>query len=113
MPTLALSAGWSCRNLDMEITCHSKKCAISEGFTALSIIVSGRGVMNICAYSDCWIGHGKVFTSGQHILVSGHNLKWTGGAADDTDFIIAIDSSDKVGFIKGIGFAMPTICEKQ
>jgi len=51
--------------------------------------------------------------SGKHILVSGADLKWTGTNPSTADFIVAVDASDKVGFVKGEGFAMPTSCTPQ
>jgi len=48
--------------------------------------------------------------SGNHILVSGTKLKWAGTNPGTADFIVAVGTSDRVGFVKGEGFAMPTNC---
>jgi len=44
------------------------------------------------------------------MLLSGRNLKWTGTNHNNADFIVAVDTGDKVGFVKGEGFAMPITC---
>ena len=106
------SSPWNCRNKDLEITCSSNKCEASDSFTPVSININKNGALSICAYSGCWEGKGKVMTSGKHILVSGRKLKWSGTTPNNADFIVALDASDKVGFIKGEGFAMPINCSQ-
>jgi hypothetical protein len=113
LSTEALSSTWVCRNNDMEIQCSSNKCEASDGFTPFDINVSTNGALSICAYSGCWEGKGKMLKSGKHILVSGTKLKWTGTPPGNADFIVAVDAGDKVGFIKGEGFAMPTTCTQK
>ncbi len=110
LSTHAFSSSWNCRNKDMEIRCSSSKCEASDGFTPFDIGIHANGSLAICAYSGCWEGNGKVMKSGKYILISGTNLKWTGTNSGNADFIVAVDTSDKVGFVKGEGFAMPTIC---
>lgn len=114
LPALALASDWHCRNRDMEIQCGSGRCKASpaDEFTPFDIRIKTDGSMDICAYSGCWIGKGKMVRSGKHIMVSGHKLNWTGTNPGSADFIVAIDQSDNVGFIKGEGFAMPIICSK-
>jgi hypothetical protein len=109
----AFSLEWQCRNIDMEIRCDSEKCASSDTFTAFDISISDKGKMEICAYSGCWKGKGKVLSSGKHMLVSGQKLKWQTEIQSKADFMLAIDLTDKVGFIKGEGFAMPIRCTKR
>lgn len=108
--TQSFATTWNCRNSDMEIHCNSDKCEVSDGFTPFDITINTNGTLSICAYSGCWEGQGKVLEAGEHILVSGTNLKWTGTNPNNADFIVAVDTSDKVGFVKGAGFAMPTRC---
>lgn len=106
----AFSSSWNCRNNDLEIRCSSSKCETFDGFTPFAININTNGALSICAYSGCWEGKGKVMKSGKHIVMSGTNLKWTGTNSSTADFIVAVDTSDKVGFVKGEGFAMPTTC---
>ncbi|QLQ33727.1 MAG: hypothetical protein HZT40_21325 [Candidatus Thiothrix singaporensis] len=114
LSTQAFAATWNCRNNDMEIHCDANKCEISDGFTPFDISLNtANGALSICAYSGCWEGQGKVMKAGQHILASGTKLKWTGSNPNSADFIVAVDTNDKVGFIKGAGFAMPTRCTKK
>jgi len=114
LPAIAFSSAWRCRNNDLEIHCNSGTCQASpaDSFTPFDITITDAGDMDICAYSGCWLGRGKVMRSGKHILVSGQGLVWTGTDPDKADFIVALDRSDKVGFIKGAGFAMPIHCKE-
>lgn len=113
MPAFASATDWDCRNNDMEITCAKGKCAASEGFTTMSIGVSDSGSMTICAYSGCWEGKGKVLKSGNHLLLSGHKLGWSGTTLGSGDFMIALDKSTGIAVINGEGFAMPLICKQE
>ena len=108
--TFAFSSSWNCRNNDLEIRCTSNICKTSDGFTPFDIHITTGGSLSICAYSGCWKGKGKVLKEGKHILVSGTKLKWTGINSSSADFIVAVDAGDKVGFVKGEGFAIPIIC---
>lgn len=114
LPATAFSSAWRCRNNNLEIHCNSGKCQASPAgtFTPFDITFTADGDMDICAYTGCWQGRGKVTRSGKHILISGHGLVWTGTEPDRADFIVALDTSDKVGFIKGAGFAMPILCKE-
>lgn len=109
----AFSSSWHCRNNDLEIRCGSGKCETADSFTPFDIRINTSGPLSICAYSGCWVGIGRVVTSGKHILVSGTRLKWTGTDPSTAAFIVAVDVEDKVGFVKGEGFAMPTSCVRQ
>jgi len=111
--THALSSRWNCRNNDLEIRCSSSKCETSDGFTPFHISINDNGALSICAYSGCWEGKGKVVKSGKHIFLSGTKLKWTGTNSSNADFIVAVDTSDKVGFVKGEGVAMPITCTQK
>lgn len=77
----------------------------------MQVAFDERGAMNICAYSGCWEGKGKVFKSGNHLLLSGHKLGWSSAAHEGGDFMIALDKSHSVAVINGEGFAMPLICK--
>ncbi len=111
--TYAFSSSWNCRNHDLEIRCNSSKCETSNGFTPFDISINISGALSICAYSGCWKGKGKVMKSGNHFLISGTKLKWAGTNTGTANFIVAVDTRDKVGFVKGEGFAMPTTCTQQ
>ncbi len=110
MPAFAFAADWSCRKNDLEITCTSGKCTKSDAFTPISVDFNDHGSINICAYSGCWEGKGKVLKSENHLLLSGHKLAWSGTTNDSGDFMIALDSSSGIAVIDGVGFAMPLIC---
>lgn len=113
MATPAFAKGWTCRNNDLEVTCTSEKCATPEGHTPISVNVKDDGFMNICAYSGCWEGKGKIFKSGNHVLISGQKLSWSGTAHGRGDFMIAFDRNNGIAVINGEGFAMPLLCQAQ
>lgn len=108
----AFAAEWNCRNHDMEITCDSTKCSSSDGFTPFSININDKGKLDICAYAGCWSGRGAVLARGSHVLISAQNMKWSGKPATKASFIVALDKADRVGILKGEGFAMPFTCPK-
>lgn len=112
LPVVACATEWRCRNNDMEITCTSEKCltSTSDGFTPMDVSFNDRGSMNICAYSGCWEGKGKVLKSENHIFLSGHKLSWSGTTHGSGDFMIALDKGNGIAVINGEGFAMPLIC---
>ena len=107
----SFSKDWNCRNKDLQVQCDPTGCEATKDFTPVSVSVSQKGRIEICAYSGCWEGSGKVTRTRHHTLVSTTTLRWKGVSANPADFIIAIDARDRVGFIKGGGFAMPLQCE--
>ncbi len=108
----AFPAAWECRNHDIEITCDSKKCTSSDSFTPFSISIKESGELGICAYAGCWSGQNAQLVNGQHLLISAQNMKWSGTTPNKANFIVVLDKSDRVGMIKGEGFAMPFTCQK-
>lgn len=107
--SLAMATDWNCRNQDMEISCHSNKCEVSDGFTPMDIHFNDKGKISICAYTGCWEGVGRVLKSDNYRIITGHNLKFS-TSSSRADFLIAIDIDDAVSVLKGAGFAMPLIC---
>jgi len=115
--SLALAAEWNCRNNEMEVTCSSEKCELAEAgtFTPMSVSFTDKGKMEVCYYTGCWEGVGKVFSNKNHMIISGYALKLssgTGGMALGAEFLIALDTKDNVSLIKINGYAMPMPCEK-
>jgi hypothetical protein len=113
LPCVAQAGGWNCRNEDFEIRCMEGKCTAEPegGFTPFQVSVGAGGAsLSICAYSGCWEGNARPLKSGHHLLVSGRHLKWSGTVPSPADFMVAIDLADKIGFVKGEGFAMPMTC---
>ncbi len=110
---LALATDWNCRNHDMEISCSSEECESSDGFTPMDVSFNSKGSMSVCAYTGCWEGVGKVFSADNFTIIAGNNLKFSTSSSDDmnANFLIVIDTEDKVSVIKGFGYAMPMICK--
>lgn len=104
---------WQCRN-DIEIRCDAGKCQAEESFTPMSVSFDDAGKMSVCAYSGCWEGKGTVFNSGDFLMLSGQNLKFsTADSADmNEDIAITFDRKDNVALLKAGSFAQPLICEK-
>ena len=102
---------WHCRNTEFEAQCEGRKCTATTDFTPLSVRVSSRGAMDVCAYSGCWSGPGKVMKQHGQLVVSAPGLRWAAQPESRERFLVVIDESDGVGLIKGAGFAMPLSCE--
>lgn len=108
---LIAATDWNCRNNDFEISCSSKKCKIATSFTPMHVSFDLKGNMSVCAYSGCWEGVGKVTHAVNYTIIAGHNLKFSTSGNNQGDFLIAIDTNDKVAVIKGFGYAMPMTCK--
>lgn len=106
---------WQCRN-DMEINCADGKCKSKEkdGFTPMSVSFSDTGKMNVCAYSGCWEGTGKVFEDGNFMMLSGQSLKFStsNSVMARENIAITFDKTDNIGMLKVADFAHPLICKK-
>lgn len=112
LPLSTFAANWQCRNDDLEIRCDDARCsAQSEGFTPVSLeIDTERGTLELCAYSGCWSGEARIARDGPFWLASGRGLPWNGPQGDAADVAFALDSRDRIGTLKGAGFAMPLTC---
>lgn len=113
LPAAVFAAGWTCRNADMEITCSAQKCEQSSGFTPLSVDVTDRGAISVCAYSGCWKGKGEILGHGSHLLLSAQKLVWSGIQRAGSDFMVALDTNSGIAVINGNGFAMPLLCKER
>lgn len=113
LPLVAEASGWSCKNNDMEISCNQGKCEVTEDFTPINVDFDEHGSLDICAFSGCWKGKGKVLQSENHLLISGHKLKWIGTVPAKGAFMIAFDKKNNIAVINGETFAMPVVCVYQ
>lgn len=113
----AFGATWQCRNDDLEVRCDDAHCsAQTDGFTPVSLSLdTARGTLEVCAYSGCWSGRARMLRDGPQWLASGRSLAWSGAQSDKadmrTDLLFALDGRDRIGVLKGAGFAMPLRCE--
>lgn len=110
-PGFAATA-WHCRNADLEVTCDDGRCASNESFTPLDVTLRTDGHMEVCAYSGCFSGRGKVLRSGRHTFFVGDRLA-PQGAGPPMAFVLMVDATDRIGFVKGASFAMPLACERR
>ena len=111
---VAFAINWQCRNHDLEIACDTKQCTPAESFTAMDIHLNDiTGHMNICAYTGCWEGRGKVLRERHYIIFTAHHLAFSNIITQiKTSFIIALDTHDHIAVLKGAGYAMPLSCKK-
>jgi len=109
----ANAESWQCKN-DFEARCADGKCeAVTEsGFTPMSVSFDDSGMMSVCAYSGCWEGTGKVFKSGDFLMLAGHNLKFSTSPENTENIAISLDLKDNIGVLKAGAFAHPLICTK-
>ncbi len=110
----ALAVDWNCRNYDMELSCSSEKCEVSDDFTPMDVYFDDDGNMSIGVYTGVWEGVGKVLKPDNYIIVIGKKLRFSSSTSDsddmNADFLIVIDTQDKVALFKGAGYAMPMTC---
>lgn len=111
---LANADSWSCRNNDLEIQCDQEnQCSVSESFTPVAINID-KSSMSICAYSGCWEGAVKITQLSKHNHVFfGKDLQWTGSKENRAEFVVVIDTQERLGIIKGGSFAMPVACTEK
>lgn len=106
---------WHCKN-DIEVSCLDGSCKVidDDGFTPMSINVTGTGAVSVCAYSGCWEGAAERVPTDGYFIVVGHRLPFSTNPDPRMaqDIILAIDKTDNVGLLKVDTFAQPLICEK-
>ncbi len=116
-PPAAPPEHWQCRN-DLEVTCAEGACeAATEGdFTPMSVDFDDSGTISACAYSGCWEGTGEVVSSGDFLVVIGHDLPFSTARDSESagaDVVVALDREDRVATLKAEGFAQPLLCERR
>jgi hypothetical protein len=111
--SVAFAGNWSCRNLDVEITCEAEKCQVSKDFTPLDVSVNTNGNISIGMYTGVWEGKAESIINGEYIFIIGKGLKHSTATDVVADFLISLDTKDNIAFIKGFGYAMPMTCEKK
>lgn len=108
------SAGWSCRNVDFEISCDEEKCEAAEAHTPMAIDLH-ENRMSACAYSGCWAGVPDVVVrSGRFETHAASDLPFSTAADADmaADVSATIDIQSGTGTILVAGlYAHPMICE--
>ena len=108
----AVAEDWHCRNPALEVRCAEGACsASSEGFTPLAVSFDARGRVEVCAYSGCWQGSGRVWRDGAHWLLSARGLAWLADARQTADFMLTFDARERLATLQGAGFALPLVCE--
>ncbi|NNE67211.1 MAG: hypothetical protein HKN33_11655 [Pyrinomonadaceae bacterium] len=103
---------WDCTN-PIEITCDGKTCVSSEkdAFTPMRVTIASDGSMEVCAYTGCWQGTGKVLKNESQIVFAGTDLRFSTAPESKENILIGIDSRDNVGFVKAGAFSHPLVCK--
>lgn len=101
-----------CSNHNLEVACVDGKCEVHSDFTPIDVTFSDKGSLHVCAYSGCWQGMAKVHHYQNHTVVIGKNLN-SEQANKKENFFISFDSDDNISLFKGLGFAMPMMCERR
>lgn len=115
--TFILSSGlateWNCRNQDLEISCHSGHCQVSDSFTPLDVILNDlSGELSVGMYSGIWEGRGEIIRQKDYLFITAKTMKFS--TSDEyKDFVMILDNKDHVALFKGAGFAMPMSCTKR
>lgn len=67
---------WKCRN-DLELSCAKGACEVEpEGtFTPMDVYADTSGALNVCAYSGCWEGVGRVLGDDRFLVLIGRDLE--------------------------------------
>lgn len=107
----AVTAGWRCRNNDLEIACDETACEVSDSHTAMDVTL-GRDEISICAYSGCWSGRPAAITlSGPFLTYSGVGLPFSTSPEDEANISVTVETSSQVANILVAGqFANPATC---
>ena len=106
---------WSCRNLDVEITCKAENCdVVSAGnFTPMELTLDRSGELSLCAYSGCWSGAAETYiTVGDYVSAIGLNLPWSGIEGKSINFSASINQKTKTAVILTDDYAHPMSCSR-
>lgn len=115
-PIISFASSWGCSN-DIQVMCSKDGCGASDGddFTPIDVRVDEDGEMQVCAYTGCWSGKGKVSINGVFTIFYGKGFRFsTSPDRDDLveDLMVVVDRRDNVGFLKNSIFTQPLICTK-
>ena len=103
---------WHCSNHEVEVACVDGKCETHSDFTPMDVTFSDKGSLHVCAYSGCWEGVASVHHYHNYTVVIGKNFI-SEQANKKENFFISFDSEDNISIFKGLGFAMPMMCEQR
>lgn len=105
---------WQCRN-DVEIKCADGKCEAEtkDAFTPMDVSFDQTGMINVCAYTGCWQGTGKVNDDGDFLTLTGNGLKFSTSDDMAESIVISLDRRDDIAVIKAGSFAQPLLCERK
>lgn len=113
-PMFTFASSWRCSN-DIEVMCSKDGCGAADGddFTPVDVRLLSDGWMDVCAYTGCWSGKGKISVTGVFTTFYGQGFRFsTSPDRDDLveDIIVMVDKRDNVAVMKNSIFAQPLLC---
>jgi hypothetical protein len=107
----ASAQSWQCKN-EFESQCVQGHCEVSKKgeFTPMSVSFDDQGEMKVCAYSGCWEGRGKVFSTPEFLTIAGSQLELSTANDSRENILISLDRSDNIAILKAGEFAHPLQC---
>lgn len=106
------SEEWRCSS-DFQSQCQSAGCEVRTGqdFTALSVTMTQEGYLEVCAYSGCWKGEGKVVSLAPFLVVIGENISWADPAGSEpVDILLSLELATSVAIVQAGPFHQPLLC---
>lgn len=116
VPSLAAAQdgelGWSCRNMEYEISCGGGVCEASEAFTPMDIYVTSTE-MSACAYTGCWEGAPTTIKAGRFVTFLAPDLPFSTRPEFTGDIALTIDTETSTATILvGDLYAEPAVCKR-
>ncbi len=110
----AISAGWNCSNVDLEVSCNATECKVSKGHTPMDVHVNASEI-SVCAYSGCWVGAPSTVTqSGPFQTFTGLSLPFSTNPDSLANVSVTINGVSRVAMILvGGEFTNPALCTAQ
>ena len=104
---------WNCRNVDLEISCTTDTCKVSEGHTPIDIHLTPSDI-SLCAYTGCWTGPpSEVISSGRLQIFTGAALPFSNRLDTFADVSVTIDTETGAATVMVADqFATPAICTR-
>ena len=70
-----------------------------------------NGRFQICMYTGCFEGIGKVLTTSPFLSITKERVRWTGTNAWETDIFIVLERKELIGMFKADTFVQPITCK--
>ena len=110
----AAAEHWAC-GVHFESQCSESGCSAygdrDDGNTKpVFAQFDESGNFQICMYTGCFEGQGKVLTTKPFLSITKEGVSWTGTDGEDTDVFIVLERKENIGMFKAASFVQPIIC---